>query len=594
MTIGAYSSPRSSTQAADQEPSAPAVFSVQTDEPLTANTASLASAELREPDAKDSPLAARIAALLPNPIFILETTGVIRDANDPACSMLGIARDRLTGRPITELLDSVSQENFNLLLTNALAKPEKAQVGEVNLYGAAKNLHLTRCTLLYLDCKSPTLLVIVQPMQEMVDLTRELASLHEDLTNSYAHLANANRQLAQERTHLALLNQMGQRLSRGLDLDQVLQDALQSAAEMFGAQSGCLIVLDTHGEPERWAAIGADPAPTATLIAAALTEGPQAKALRQGSPLCVSDYEELYAGRPLLIPGRSLLVTPLPSNEGQIGLLILAHAAPGAFSPCRETALAAAAETITLAIQNARHHTWLRQAETTREHLTNLLVHDIRSPLVATQAGIEIVQRALIGQATHPFIQESLAASLRALNQVVELTNDLLEMKKLQSNRQPLVLQTITLKPLYSDVCRSMQMLAAQRRITLRWRVEPPGLQIAGDARLLHRMLVNLVVNALRFTSDWSTVTLFGNLAPNGEEAILVVEDMGPGVDHADRERIFQPFEQGVGEARRGIGLGLAFCRETAIAHGGRIWVEDRLGGGSRFCVAIPLERRPT
>jgi two-component system sensor histidine kinase KdpD len=111
------------------------------------------------------------------------------------------------------------------------------------------------------------------------------------------------------------------------------------------------------------------------------------------------------------------------------------------------------------------------------------------------------------------------------------------------------------------------------------------------DTYLLRRSLVNLVANALRFSPEGSTITLESYMAPDDDGIILVVEDMGPGVAPADRKRIFLPFTQAKGEEHRGTGLGLAFCREVALIHGGYIWVEDRKGGGSRFCMFLPTQQ---
>jgi signal transduction histidine kinase len=239
--------------------------------------------------------------------------------------------------------------------------------------------------------------------------------------------------------------------------------------------------------------------------------------------------------------------------------------------------------------QLAQLNEQLHQAEQQREHVTNLLVHDIRSPLVATSASLEIVQRGLATVSAPSMLTEAVAAGLKSLRTVVELTNDLLEIKKLASGHRPAAIERIAIAPLCAEIQSTLQALAMERQAIIQLDVGPPDLAVNGDRRLLRRVLQNIVTNAIRFTPPGGAIRV--QARPQGErEVFVVVADQGPGVAPEDRERIFQPFVQGAGESRRGSGLGLAFCREVVHAHGGRIWVEGRPGGGSRFCFTLPVE----
>jgi signal transduction histidine kinase len=171
---------------------------------------------------------------------------------------------------------------------------------------------------------------------------------------------------------------------------------------------------------------------------------------------------------------------------------------------------------------------------------------------------------------------------------VLTLSNDLLDSRRLQIGQAPLNYETIELEFLFEDISKMLQSLAMQRHVILRRNVQPRTLRLNGDNSLLSRMLVNLASNALRFSPEGGIVTLHASEMADEQGILLVVEDGGPGVPAEDRERIFEPFAQGQGETRRGSGLGLTVAREVAQAHQGRIWVEERPGGGSRFCVLLP------
>jgi two-component system sensor histidine kinase KdpD len=116
----------------------------------------------------------------------------------------------------------------------------------------------------------------------------------------------------------------------------------------------------------------------------------------------------------------------------------------------------------------------------------------------------------------------------------------------------------------------------------------PPDLPLVSfDPLLVEQVLVNLLDNALRYTSKGSPLKLSAEI----KEDFLVVEltDQGPGVPPGDEERIFEKFVRGAGG---GIGLGLAICRAIVNAHGGRIWAENQ-PGGALFGFTLPIEGKP-
>lgn len=111
------------------------------------------------------------------------------------------------------------------------------------------------------------------------------------------------------------------------------------------------------------------------------------------------------------------------------------------------------------------------------------------------------------------------------------------------------------------------------------------------DADAVRQLLLNLVDNAVRFGTPGQTVRV--SLEAGAEGAVLAVDDAGPGVPRAARERIWEPFVRldaaDVGDDPGGSGLGLAVARRVAAAHGGRVFVGDSAGGGARFGVVLPV-----
>ena len=117
---------------------------------------------------------------------------------------------------------------------------------------------------------------------------------------------------------------------------------------------------------------------------------------------------------------------------------------------------------------------------------------------------------------------------------------------------------------------------------------EGPVLAVA-DARSMEQVLLNLLSNANRHTPARGSVTV--RVVATGDAVRIDVQDSGPGIDPADRQRIFEPFYRvqrpGAAEVP-GSGLGLAVSQRLTELQGGRLWVEEGAGSGSRFCVQLP------
>ena len=198
--------------------------------------------------------------------------------------------------------------------------------------------------------------------------------------------------------------------------------------------------------------------------------------------------------------------------------------------------------------------------------------HELRSPLARLKMALAMLDEAPAAQ--RPRLQREIESNIAELDALVEevLLSSRLDARDDVVQREPVELLG----------------LAAEEAARVDAAVDGMALTVPGDERLLRRALRNLLENARRY-GDGGPVEV--HVARAGAQAEVRVEDRGPGVPEAHRERIFEAFFRLPGHAEKagGVGLGLALVRQIAERHGGRVRCEAREGGGSRFVLALPL-----
>jgi signal transduction histidine kinase len=152
--------------------------------------------------------------------------------------------------------------------------------------------------------------------------------------------------------------------------------------------------------------------------------------------------------------------------------------------------------------------------------------------------------------------------------------------------------ERIVLSESVQDLMDAFEPMAAAKGCTVEVDVDPPGLVVSSTRSGLHRMLANLLDNALKYGPEGQTIRLSAT-ARDGW-ARISVEDQGPGIPVGERSRIWDPYhrlERDVEGQVRGSGIGLSVVAELAMASGGTAWAEEGGGGGARFVIRLPLSR---
>lgn len=234
--------------------------------------------------------------------------------------------------------------------------------------------------------------------------------------------------------------------------------------------------------------------------------------------------------------------------------------------------------------QNLRHE--IERVQREKDLLTELLVHDLKGPLMAVLVNATLLGEAAWADARTREITSDIETSARSMQRLVM---NLLDIGRSKHGRLVPRVGPLELAPFLAEVERSMHARAQLKQQSVVVDVPSEHLELAADRDLLRRVLENLIDNALKYSPAGASVTL---IAQQRAESVvqLVVADSGPGIEESDRFRIFDPFTRlEFGETCHvGHGLGLTFCKLAVDAHAGRLWVEPNQPTGARFCLELP------
>jgi signal transduction histidine kinase/GAF domain-containing protein len=231
-----------------------------------------------------------------------------------------------------------------------------------------------------------------------------------------------------------------------------------------------------------------------------------------------------------------------------------------------------------------RDITAAKQSEQLRQDLSNMIVHDLRSPITGVITALDLLLRDIPG-ATNETQQHVLAIARKSSQSMLDMINLLLDISRLEGGSMPLSCALMELAPLVTQACQNLQPLVAEHQLVLEVALPATLPCVYGDSALLGRVVQNLLDNAIKFSSSGGRVCIS---ATHADDAVVVaVRDEGVGIALADQHKIFERFAQ-AGERRGGSGLGLTFCKLVVEAHGGTLTVESRPGVGSTFRFSLP------
>lgn len=230
----------------------------------------------------------------------------------------------------------------------------------------------------------------------------------------------------------------------------------------------------------------------------------------------------------------------------------------------------------------------LQETEEQRARFLMSISHDLKTPLTSLQGFTEALQEGVLST------PEERERAYRILSQKGDLLaqriSELVDFAQLQTADWKRRFRSFAVKPFLEDLRDSLSMEASMRGYLWEDHLHiPEATHLWGDENLLARALENLSSNSLRYSPVGTVLRLTGRR--EGASLILVMEDGGPGIDPAERQKVWEYFYRGdKGRNEPGLGLGLSSVKTIVEAHGGSLDLRESELGGARFTLKLPLE----
>ena len=421
-------------------------------------------------------------------------------------------------------------------------------------------------------------------------------------------LESRSAELAKNVERLEALREVGEAVSSSLDVDHVLSTIAMHAVALSGTDGGsimeysdqdrCFMVRSVHRTDstvvDRLRSIRID-----------LDETLVGRAARERRPIAVPDLDVFPLDPHLQIlhddGWRSLAAVPILREDQIVGSLVVRRKRTGDFTEETLDLLETFASQSALAMLNARLFRELEEqsvelelASTHKSEFLASMSHELRTPLNAVLGFSEVLLEQMFGEINER--QEEYLRDIHGSGQhLLELLNEILDLSKVEAGRMELEYTSFDLSTLLELATSMLRERAALHGIDLRVETDGDLGAVYSDELRFKQVLLNLVTNAVKFTGDGGSVVV--RAERQGPEILISVTDTGIGVPEADRERIFESFQQGGrGSSREeGTGLGLTLSRRLVELLGGRMWLESEVGRGSTFGFSLPaVDREPS
>lgn len=226
-----------------------------------------------------------------------------------------------------------------------------------------------------------------------------------------------------------------------------------------------------------------------------------------------------------------------------------------------------------------------KQIDNLKEEFLHSITHDLRNPMTSIKGFLKFLLDGVAGEINEQ--QKKMLTTMdRASEKLLALINDILDIAKLEAGKLDIVLEQTNVCEMGTHVIEVAQGIAQKKKITFEFSFDESLNPINVDNKLVERVITNLIGNAVKFTPDEGHIIL--EIKNEDNNIRVAVIDNGDGIPPDYIDKVFDKFKQVAGQRKGGTGLGLTICKYVVESHRGRIWVESKLGVGSKFIFTIP------
>lgn len=223
--------------------------------------------------------------------------------------------------------------------------------------------------------------------------------------------------------------------------------------------------------------------------------------------------------------------------------------------------------------------------EQRKDAFIGMASHELKTPLTSLKGFLGLLQRLLAGESNEKLLHY-LGRMDTQLDKLTQLINDLLDISRMEAGKLVYREEQVEMDRLVQDTVESVQETTQTHHLQVKGETEAC---VFGDRDRLGQVLINLLTNAIKYSPNADTVLV--HLAADKKQVLVSVQDFGRGIARAHHHKIFERFYQ-VNDPDAmtypGLGIGLAICQEIVKRHGGRLWVESRIGRGATFYLSLP------
>ena len=393
--------------------------------------------------------------------------------------------------------------------------------------------------------------------------------------------------------HKTLYN-IGLMLASAVSSEQVFETIVHSAMEITNTPAGSLALYDRKKNQTRLVVtIGLSDNFTRVKGWPCRRKGITQHILEHRSSKVICDINQAKPelDTPLIVQEgiKSLIATPLVSEQEIVGILYVDDFKPRQFTQREVSMLNLLANKAALAIQKTCLLEELAQANRLKSEFLANMSHELRTPLNSIIGFSEVLLDQIPGEINQEQ-QQCIEDILGSGQHLLQLINDVLDISKIESGRVELYLEKFSFKELIEDIRGTVELLTGKKSQHFEVAVADKVDKLYADKRKIKQVLLNLLGNAVKFTPEKGKIIL--EVGQDRDNYVVSVVDNGLGIPQEQHEIIFDEFRQLDGSHTRkyeGSGLGLALAKRFVELHQGKIWVESELDKGSRFSFALPI-----